>query len=142
MKDSEFAKLLGLARQTISNYTTGKSEPNWSVLNDIVGKLGVNPIWLLTGNGEMLGSDSAPSPNLPAEELNEKLTPAQREMLTYKRTMQELGAPPERILDGIEAIAMGKTRQPKSATYATAEPPADPGYHHIHEPGSDFGSDI
>lgn len=84
-----------------------------------------------------------PSQALPVEELDEKLTPAQREMLTYKRTMLELGASPERIIDGIEAIAMGKTTQAKSAiAYSTAEPPAAPGYHKVHESGADFGNDI
>ncbi|EFL52989.1 hypothetical protein DesfrDRAFT_0037 [Solidesulfovibrio fructosivorans JJ]] len=78
---------------------------------------------------------------LPLAEVDDNLTPAQREMLTYKRTMQELGAAPERIIDGIEAIAMGKTRAPKS-TYKTAESPADPGYNNVHESRTDFGKDI
>jgi transcriptional regulator with XRE-family HTH domain len=147
LKDSEFGKALGLARQTISNYTTGKSEPNWSILNAIIEKYDINPIWLMTGQGNMRGrgilAQGLPAQGLPPEELNTALTPAQREMLTYKRTMLELGASPERIIDGIEAIAMGKTTQSKSATaYSTAEPPAAPGYHKVHESGADFGNDL
>ncbi|HML54305.1 MAG TPA: helix-turn-helix transcriptional regulator [Solidesulfovibrio magneticus] len=147
LKDSEFGKALGLARQTISNYTTGKSEPNWSILNAIIEKYDINPIWLMTGQGDMRGrglpAQGLPAQGLPSEELNAALTPAQREMLTYKRTMLELGASPDRIIDGIEAIAMGKTTQPKSARpYSTAESPANPGYNNVHEPGADFGTGI
>lgn len=61
-------------------------------------------------------------------------------MLTYKRLQTELGSKPERIADGIDAIIMGKTTHNKS-TYKTAESPADPGYHKVHEPGVDFGEE-
>jgi len=73
-----------------------------------------------------------------ADELNEKLTPAQREMLTYKRLQTELGMPNEKIAAGIEAIVMGRSHGDKSC-YCTAEPQADPGYNQVHEPGADFG---
>ncbi|EFL53127.1 transcriptional regulator, XRE family [Solidesulfovibrio fructosivorans JJ]] len=141
IKDVEFALSGGVTKQTLSGYLTGKREPGRSTLANWVNAFHVNGTWLLTGEGEMLGDQGkTETPAIPLEELSEKLTPAQREMLTYKRTMQELGAVPERIIDGIEAIAMGKTRAPKSS-YATAEPPADPGYNNVHEPGSDFGKD-
>lgn len=137
LKDSEFGKIFGLARQTISNYTTGKSEPNWSILNAICDKFAVNPRWLLTGEGEMYG-ETPQSPGLPPEELNEKLTPTQREMLTFQRLMREYNAPPEKIIDGIMAIATAKSDRSKSL-YRTAEPPADPGYNNVHESRADFG---
>jgi len=137
-----FAQAGGVTAQSLSGYLAAIREPGATCLAGWVRAFHINGHWLLTGEGEMLGDQGqAETPAIPLEELNEKLTPAQREMLTYKRTMQELGAAPERIIDGIEAIAMGKTRAPKS-TYATAEPPAAPGYNNIHEPGSDFGKDI
>lgn len=143
LKDAQFAEAIGIKRQTLSNYTTGKSEPTWSLLQSIVLKFGVNPAWLLTGEGEMFGGDAAPSqPTVPAEELDEKLTPAQREMLTYKRMMLEVKAPPEKIANGLEAIVMGKSSPSKNASYTTSEPPADPGYNIVHESQSDFGKDL
>lgn len=78
------------------------------------------------------------SPGLPPEELNEKLTPTQREMLTFQRLMREYNAPPEKIIDGIMAIATAKSDRSKSL-YRTAEPPADPGYNNVHESRADFG---
>lgn len=143
---TRFAQEIGQKHNTFIGYLKPEGQEKLKILTlySILDRFPeINPLWLLTGDGEMICSGTPPSPTLPAEELNEKLTPAQREMLTYKRTMQELGAKPERIIDGIEAIAMGKTCQPKSTgTYATAEPPANPGYNNIHEPEADFGSDI
>ena len=74
------------------------------------------------------------------DELNEKLTAAQREMLTYKRLQTELGTPNEKIAAGIDVIiqARGRVTSDKSC-YCTAEPEADPGYNQVHEPGIGFG---
>lgn len=141
---TRFAQEIGQKHNTFIGYLKPEGQEKLRILTiySILDRFPeINPAWLLTGDGEMLGSGIPPSSTLPADELNEKLTPAQREMLTYKRTLQELGASPERIIDGIEAIAMGKTCQPKS-TYATAESPANPGYNNIHEPGAEFGKDI
>jgi hypothetical protein len=44
----------------------------------------------------------------PEEEVSDKLTPEQRNMLTYKRLQTELGMDKQRIAEGIEAIVMGK----------------------------------
>ena len=43
------------------------------------------------------------------DELDEKLATAQRTMLTYERLMERHNASPEKIVNGLEAIAMGKT---------------------------------
>ncbi|WP_156921741.1 hypothetical protein [Desulfovibrio inopinatus] len=102
----------------------------------------INPNWLLTGQGEMLASqEKAAKQALPPEEHNDKLSPAQREMLTYKRLQMELGVAPEKIAVGIEAIAMGKTRSSKSASNL-AEPSAYPGYTAVNEPKADFDTDL
>ena len=101
LKDSEFGKLLGLARQTISNYTTGKSEPNWSILHNIVELFEVNPEWLLTGDGEMLRSGVSAS--------SVEQTPLEREMRTFEELMAKHGATPEEIKKGLmQMIALLK----------------------------------
>lgn len=142
---TRFAAAIGQKPNTFLDYLKpdGQHKVKISMIYDILDKFpDVNPQWLLLGEGEMQG-EVAQAPVIPPEELNAALSPAQREMLTYKRTMLELGASPERIIDGIEAIAMGKTTHPKSGTaYSTAEPPANPGYHKVHELGADFGENI
>jgi len=138
LQEQGLAQRLGLSKQAMSNYTTGRNEPKPSMLVEIVNTFSINPEWLLTGAGDMLGNpNNLVISDIHPREMDEKLTPAQREMLTYKRIQTELGMPNEKIAAGIEAIAMGKTRDKKS--YCTAEPPADPGYNNIHEPGAGFG---
>ncbi|MGE4536348.1 MAG: XRE family transcriptional regulator [Desulfovibrio sp.] len=142
---SNFAKQLGIPHNTFQGYlsSTGQDKIKVKLLFQILDICpGINPHWMLTGEGEMLGrSGMSTHSGIPPEELDEKLTPTQREMLTYKRLQTELGRSPERIADGIDAIVMGKTRSPKS-TYPTAKPEAAPGYNNIHEPGVDFGENI
>ncbi|UJX40401.1 helix-turn-helix domain-containing protein [Desulfovibrio sp. JY] len=142
VKDVEFAQHGGVTKQTLSGYLTGKREPSRSTLANWVNVFHLNGTWLLTGEGNIFQNEaSSEQIAVPAEETSPNLSPAQREMLTYKRLQTELGTPKERIADGLDAIVMGKTLRTKSI-YKTAEPPADPGYHNLHEPGADFGKDI
>jgi len=107
-----------------------------------------SPKWLLLGTGPQREALESPPPppveSIPPEELSEKLTPTQREMLTCKRLMVEIGASPDQIVESIKAIALSKTCQPtpKSSQYPTAEPETITGYNHIHEPKADFGKGI
>ena len=140
LQEQFFAQRLEMSKQSMSNYTTGRNEPKPSLLAAIVNVFNVNPGWLLTGDGPMFGEDEPSEGHaVPPEELNEKLTPAQREMLTYKRLQTELGTPNEKIAAGIDAIvqARGRVTSDKSC-YCTAEPEADPGYNQVHEPGAAF----
>ena len=52
-----FANMLGVSEANIRNYIS-KTEPKYSVLEKIVNTFEINYEWLLTGNGEMLKSDS------------------------------------------------------------------------------------
>jgi len=109
LKDIEFAQQCGIKKATLSNYVNGKSFPDWQTLREIVRVFGINPSWLLTGEGEMFTCGSPQvSKNFPEEEVSERLTPEQRNMLTYKRLQTELGMDKQRIAEGIEAIVMGK----------------------------------
>ena len=59
--------------------------------------------------------------SIPAEEISPNLSPAQREMLTYKRLQTELGTPKERIADGLDAIITGKCVSESKKKYGAAE---------------------
>ena len=49
----EFAERIGVKRNTIAQYETGRNEPIGSVLNLICKEYNVNPAWLRNGSGEM-----------------------------------------------------------------------------------------
>ena len=56
---SDFAKKTGLSHQTASNYLKGKQKPDAEKLAKIKQSFeSVNGDWLLTGEGDMLKSDS------------------------------------------------------------------------------------
>jgi len=94
---------------TISAYLSGQSQPAADVLSNWVRDFAVNANWLLTGEGETLlgGSSQAPA-QAPHDESSSNFSPAQREMLTYKRIQTELGMPKTRIAEGIETIIRGR----------------------------------
>jgi transcriptional regulator with XRE-family HTH domain len=116
VKDAEFAQVCGIKKATLSSYINGKSAPGWQTLQNIVLSYDVNPAWLLTGEGLMFLDGCRDKPDeLPQEEISDKLTPEQRNMLTYKRLQTELGTSKERIADGIDAIVMGKRPDAKKS---------------------------
>jgi len=47
----------GVPQSSISNYRKNKSVPNAITNNEIASKLNINPIWLLTGEGEMMNNE-------------------------------------------------------------------------------------
>lgn len=49
----EFAKKLGLARNSIANYEIGRREPTNAIITSICREFNVNEEWLRTGRGEM-----------------------------------------------------------------------------------------
>ncbi|BAH75965.1 helix-turn-helix domain-containing protein [Solidesulfovibrio magneticus] len=109
IKDTEFAQQGGVTKQTLSGYLTGKREPGRSTLANWVNAFHVNGTWLLTGEGGMFSEDCNQKTNdFPQEEISDKLTCEQRNMLTYKRLQTELGMDKQRIAEGLEAIVMGK----------------------------------
>ncbi len=52
MTQEKFAEKLGLKRQTIATYETGRSEPMDNIIVSICREFNVNKEWLLTGKGE------------------------------------------------------------------------------------------
>ena len=53
MTQEKFAEQLGLKRNTIATYETGKSEPMDNIIISICREFNVNEQWLRTGEGEM-----------------------------------------------------------------------------------------
>lgn len=49
----EFAKKIGIKRNTLANYETGRNEPIDAIVFSICREFNVNEIWLRTGQGEM-----------------------------------------------------------------------------------------
>lgn len=145
IKDTEFAQRVGLSKQTLSNYILGNTEPSQSKMAEWVKAFRINANWLLTGEGEMFGDKpSASTISLPEEEISEKLTPEQRNMLTYKRLQTELGTPNTKIADGLDAIISGKCVSDRKKGYGVAE---DRGLHaeapdKVQEESAKFGDGI
>lgn len=131
----EFAKAGGVTAQTLSGYLAAIREPGATALGGWVRAYKVNANWLLTGIGTMTLTETEPqqaqNPGTPQERLLEKF---EELMVKHKASDQE-------IRQGLLA-RMGVASPDTHYTYTTAEPPADPGYNHIHEPGADFGENI
>lgn len=53
LTQQEFAGRIGMKRNTVANYETGRNEPSASVISLICREFNVNEEWLRTGDGEM-----------------------------------------------------------------------------------------
>jgi hypothetical protein len=156
---SEIARAGGVGNDELTSFMLCHSLPSCLTISQWVHKYKINANFLIAQVGQPFlteeeynrdgpldwvrgprGDFSDKEPNcesVPPEEMNERLTSIQREMLTYKRIMLEINASSEKIANGLEAIATGRSNNTKS-TYATAEPPASCGYNKIHEPSGGF----
>lgn len=54
LTQQEFADKIGMKRNTVANYETGRNDPSASVISLICREFNVNEEWLRNGNGEML----------------------------------------------------------------------------------------
>ena len=57
-KTKEFAKIIGISQGGLSGLETGKSKPSADTLSSIVQHTNINPVWLLTGKGEMIHEEA------------------------------------------------------------------------------------
>lgn len=58
LTQEKFADRLGLKRNTIATYETGKSEPMDNIIISMCREFNVNEEWLRTGNGEVYDTAS------------------------------------------------------------------------------------
>lgn len=56
LTQADFANKLGVSVNNIINYENGRRIPSSAAIQNIVRTFNVNETWLLTGEGEMLGS--------------------------------------------------------------------------------------
>lgn len=75
LTQQEFADRIGIKRNTIANYESGRNEPVDSVISLICREYGVNEIWLRTGEGEMF----TPNPATELDALKERYGLSQAE---------------------------------------------------------------
>lgn len=61
LTQEKFAERLGIKRNTVATYETGKSEPMDNIIISICREFNVNREWLLTGKGDMY--------NMPEDEV-------------------------------------------------------------------------
>lgn len=59
LTQQEFADKIGMKRNTVANYETGRNEPSTSVFSLICREFNVNETWLRTGEGEMFNKAAA-----------------------------------------------------------------------------------
>ena len=57
LTQQEFADKIGMKRNTVANYETGRNEPSASVISLICKEFNVNEDWLRSGNGEMFNPE-------------------------------------------------------------------------------------
>ncbi|MFR3645733.1 MAG: helix-turn-helix domain-containing protein [Enterocloster aldenensis] len=53
LTQQEFASRIGMKRNTVANYETGRNDPSTSVISLICREFNVSEHWLRTGEGEM-----------------------------------------------------------------------------------------
>ena len=59
LTQQEFADRIGIKRNTIANYETGRNEPTDPVVSLICREFGVSEEWLRNGTGEMFAPDAS-----------------------------------------------------------------------------------
>lgn len=88
LTQQEFAERVGIKRNAVANYETGRNEPIGSVVNLICNEYNVNPDWLRNGSGEMF--KDAPTDELDALAMKYNLT--HRDYLFIERLCKDENA--------------------------------------------------
>ena len=81
LTQQEFADRIGIKRNTIANYESGRNEPIDSVISLICREFNVNEKWLRTGEGEMF----APAPSSALDALAQERGLTHREYIVLEK---------------------------------------------------------
>lgn len=81
LTQQEFADRIGIKRNTIANYESGRNEPIDSVISLICREFNVNEEWLRTGEGEMF----APAPSSALDALAQERGLTHREYIVLEK---------------------------------------------------------
>ncbi len=94
----QLAKVLGVQRQTISNYAIGQSSPDWKTLSRIADYFNVSADWLL-GRTDIESSDTHVQTVCHFTGLSEKTVELLRRSSNVSSVINELAKPDKHILD-------------------------------------------
>lgn len=83
LTQQEFADRIGIKRNTIANYESGRNEPIDSVISLICREFNVNETWLRKGEGEMF----APAPTSALEALAQERGLTRREYIVLEKLL-------------------------------------------------------
>jgi transcriptional regulator with XRE-family HTH domain len=80
LSQTEFSGSMGIPLRTYQNYERGDRSASQQLIHALLSTFGVDPVWLLTGQGEMYRQDSKPAAPVTDElaGLLPQLTPAQQ----------------------------------------------------------------
>lgn len=98
MTQEKFAKKLGLKRQTIATYETGRSEPMDNIVISICREFNVNREWLLTGEGNMYNMPEDETAAVVSELLEES-NPVYDAVISIVQTYQKLDEKSQKVMD-------------------------------------------
>lgn len=112
LTQQEFAEKLGMKRNSIANYETGRNEPIDAVVALICKTFNVNEQWLRTGEGEMLVQLS------PSEELAAFTAQLQREDSFRRRFIAALSTLDPDAWDYVERFMRQLIEENKEKTNA------------------------
>ena len=119
LNQEDVARILGVHAQSVSRYERGEQQPSSKKIGVLTNETGINPAWLLTGEGEMFQQGRGAPYVPPVEKI--KLVGVEEEITEWdtlsKKTMPPPGGKPEELLFvnvyplALAANPMNKTHQ-------------------------------
>ena len=112
-RQADLAAALGMAQTTLSNYETGRNEPNIETIRIIISHFGVSLRWLMFGEGPMMEETSDPNRTKPPTQQtsstplsDETLASLERELELEREERRELAADNRRLYREKEALLL------------------------------------
>lgn len=112
LTQQEFADRIGIKRNTIANYESGRNEPIDSVISLICREFNVNEGWLRKGEGEMF----APAPTSALEALAQERGLTRREYIVLEKLLLLRPEVRHELIDCLVGIAAAINSEPSSGT--------------------------